>query len=422
MPFGMLLFGCFFFYGIVTINSGLNFFIPLGTIKRMATRSEVLNLHLYASPVTHESRILRMTKVSASLQLFDAIEIVGYREIDLPLKEAVDQQRAIVRLPSLHRLPKLRGIAIFRYLYWYLMILLHYAPKKVGVIHSNGVEDLIPAVLLKMVHPGSKLIYDAHELETERSGWSKLNKQIASWVESAFIRKADAVFVVSGLIGQWYRERYNLENVHLVRNIADRYNGSVDDTYDIRRRINAVEDELIFLYQGAFFEGRGLEVLVSAFLQLPMSYRLVLLGYGRMEAVLKDQAKGADNIHFLPPAHPDEILSYTVQADIGLCLIEDTCLSYRYCLPNKLFEYIQAGLPVLVSDLPELAGFVKRNACGWQVSCSPEPLRAFALGLDKSMLAYVKSRIPEIADQNSWHREKEVVESVYTRLNSEYCL
>jgi len=386
----------------------------------MATQSNVCNIHLYTSPLTHESRILRMTKVAASLKFFDTIQIVGYREQNLPNREIIDQYRTIVRLPSLHRLPKLRGFAVIRYLYWYLWVILSYARKDVRIIHSNGVEDLLPAIVLKLLHPRSKLIYDAHELETERSGWTNLNKRIAAWVESKWINKADVVFVVSGLIGQWYQDHYRLKNVNLVRNIAERTKGQVVATFDIRKRIQAAEGDLVFLYQGAFFEGRGLEALVAAFQDLPQSFHLVLLGYGRLESSLKALAREVSNIHILPPAHPNEILSYTAQADIGLCLIEDTCLSYRYCLPNKLFEYIQAGLPVLVSDLPELSAFVQQNQCGWQVACKSEALKAFVLNLDKGKLAEVKSRIAQVADQNSWSLEKRVVERVYTELNDEY--
>jgi len=281
------------------------------------------------------------------------------------------------------------------------------------------VEDLMAAVALKVLHPRAKLIYDAHELETERSGWSDLNKRLASWVESMWIYKADAVFVVSGLIGNWYRDRYQLSNVSLVRNIAERSTNVPASTLKIRHTIQANESDVIYLYQGAFFEGRGMEALVTAFRDLPHSFRLVLLGYGRLEASLKGLSQGAGNIHFLPPAHPDEILSYTMQADVGLCLIEDTCLSYRYCLPNKLFEYIQAGLPVLVSDLPELSAFVVDNGCGWQVACEPEAIKSFALQLDKRKHAEAKQRIPQVAEQNSWKLEQRVVEQVYEALTQE---
>ncbi len=286
-----------------------------------------LNIHLYASPMTHESRILRMSRVAAGLGLFSGIEIVGYKEGDLAYSESLDSSRTVVRLPSWHRIPKLRGVAVLRYFLWYIMVVLRYLRKDIAVIHSNGVEDLFPAVVLKMFHPTAKLIYDAHELESERNGWSGINKRIAAAVERLFIRHADAVFVVSGMIGKWYRDSYKLNNVKVVRNIPEQSMIDRNSVESIREKIGATATDTVFLYQGAFFEGRGLEALVTAFAEAPEVCKLVFIGYGRLEPRLKALSRGVPNVFLLPATHPEEILAFTEQADVGLCLIEDTSLS-----------------------------------------------------------------------------------------------
>jgi glycosyltransferase involved in cell wall biosynthesis len=298
------------------------------------------------------------------------------------------------------------------------LVVLRYWRKDIAIIHSNGVEDLIPAVILKAIHPSAKLIYDAHELESERSGWPGYNKKIAAWVEQWFIRRADVVFVVSSLIGSWYQDRYRLDNVKVVRNIPDQSSNGIKSVENIRDRIGAEATDSIFLYQGAFFEGRGLEAIVAAFTQVPATYKLILLGYGRLEPYLRQLAAGATNIFFLPPAHPEEILAFTKQADVGLCLIEDTSLSYRYCLPNKLFEYIQAGIPVLVSNLPELSNFVVSNKCGWVVAIEAREIQDTIVNLNQAVLSSVKQQVGQAAALNTWQLERREVEIVYQRLTS----
>ena len=118
----------------------------------------------------------------------------------------------------------------------------------------------------------------------------------------------------------------------------------------------------IVIYQGALSAGRGVDYLLDEFKTVSDSeYVIVFMGYGGLEEKIKKQAENSMHIYFMPAVSPGEVLDYTASADVGVTLIEDICLSYRYCLPNKLFEYIMAGIPVIVSDLPEMKRLV--NEC-----------------------------------------------------------
>lgn len=384
----------------------------------MGVNKTNLNVHLYVSSITHESRILRISKAASEFNEFDQVHIVGYKDKKCPNEEFIDDRRKIVRLPSWHSTPKIRSIAVLRYFLWYFHVIWHYCRKNIAIVHSNGVEDLIPGVLLKWLNPNSNLVYDAHELETERAGWSKFNKQIVRFVERRLIKQADVIYVVSESIKKWYEETYNLKNVFLVRNISEGVVTSSLESINLRAILGIEANKLVYIYQGAFFEGRGLEEIVKAFALVKDFAHLILLGYGRLEDKLRMASEDSLNIHILPPAHPDHILSYTMQADIGLCLIEDVSLSYKYCLPNKLFEYLHAGVPILVSDLPELSMFINENLCGWKVRCNYLDIYKFIKYNTIEETKTKAAKVDEIKLLYSWSNEKDNVLLTYKNLLS----
>jgi len=88
------------------------------------------------------------------------------------------------------------------------------------------------------------------------------------------------------------------------------------------------------------------------------------MGYGELEETIKSFAMNHQNIYFYPAVSPDVLLDYTSSADFGISTIEDSCLSYRYCLPNKLFEYLMAEIPVIASNLPEMRKLVQDYGIG----------------------------------------------------------
>src|SRR5690606_25297168 len=124
-------------------------------------------------------------------------------------------------------------------------------------------------------------------------------------------------------------------------------------------------DQTIFLYQGGLSSGRGIEILIEAFSnQEGDKNGLVCMGYGPLEHSIKEKADTTATIFYHPAVMPDVLLAHTSSADDGISFVEDLCLSSRYCLPNKVFEYLLAGLPVLTSDLFEMQRLVESEKVG----------------------------------------------------------
>ena len=121
------------------------------------------------------------------------------------------------------------------------------------------------------------------------------------------------------------------------------------------------------------------------------------------------------NIHFHSAVSPQELGKYTVCADVGLCLIEDCCLSYRYCLPNKLFEYLAAGLPTIISNLPDMARVIDNFQCGWIVEPNSESVAAVVNGITPEVLAEKATAARSSRQEFTWEEEEHTLIAVYSK-------
>ncbi|HUT25005.1 MAG TPA: glycosyltransferase, partial [Sumerlaeia bacterium] len=230
------------------------------------------------------------------------------------------------------------------------------------------------------------LIYDSHELYAEQKAFSGAQKRIMQRAEGDLIRQCAAVFTVNDSIADEMARRYRCSRPHVLLNVVDPPEG-----FDVRadhRRLRAhfgwPDDRVILLFQGGLAANRNLENLVEsmAFVRNE-NLVLVLIGDGPIKNPLRDAACALDlqnRVFFKDAVAQEELVFWTASADIGVIPYPDVDLNTRYCTPNKLFEYIQAGLPILANDLPELRRYVGETGFGATVAMR-EP-RAIAAALD----------------------------------------
>jgi glycosyltransferase involved in cell wall biosynthesis len=184
----------------------------------------------------------------------------------------------------------------------------------------------------------------------------------------------------------------------------------------------------LILHHGEVAEGRGCETLVRALpaLNLPpheTGAHLVFLGAEDSRYILRLRGLArihgvGDHVHFVPPVPLDRLLDYTVEADIGVCMLEPTCENHRLALPNKLFEYVAGGVPVVASDIPEVASLVREHGIGWTVD--PRDPATVADGLRTALRGCaslaLRARIDAAAQELSWHREQQALLELYKSL------
>lgn len=177
----------------------------------------------------------------------------------------------------------------------------------------------------------------------------------------------------------------------------------------------------VVLYQGGYAPGRGLEVLIQAAPSLPDGAHLVLLGDGRYRAELEQLVEAydiGDRVHFVEAVPPAELLSVTASATVGVVPYQPVSMNNRLALPNKIFEYVAAGLPVVASDVPEMRRIVQESGAGALYDpYSPASLsEAMNRVLDESHYEAFRTQATAYGETNCWENEQRVLIEAYRRI------
>ncbi len=373
-----------------------------------------LNLHIYPSLIGVESRIVRITKALEGWSSFDHIVMVAMQNDGQPASQGVSDRRRVVRTRPWFSNSRQLLLRLVRFLSWYIVTLRRFRGERIACVNSHSLSTLPLGWAFKKLY-GAKLIYDTHELETETLNMKGLTRILAKIVERIFIGSADATIVVGPKIADWYSGRYPGINPAVVRNLPqETYQPTRRDLF--RERLGIPAEALVFFYQGQLSEGRGVETTLAAFARVPPDRHVVFLGFGPKEAAIRAASAHHPNVHFLPAVPPDQVRNYTQSGDIGLCLIEPDCLSYFYCLPNKLFEYIGTGVPVIATKLPELSAVIDSAECGWTVDNDSEALAQLISRISWSDLPSRSENCIRWTAENNWEKECEVMQLLYSRL------
>lgn len=287
------------------------------------------------------------------------------------------------------------------------------------VVHAHDAAMLLPGILGSRL-TGAVLVYDSHELATSVPYRERAWAWFVAAIERVVVPRCAAVITVSDGIAARLRERYRLVSVPtVVRNVSALES---DGEGGLRRRIGLDVQAPLVLHQGAPAPARGCELLLAALARLP-GVHLAFLGdpepgYGEaLRAAIMTHGVG-DRVVMLGNVPLAELLAHTAEADVGVTLLQDTCENHRLALPNKLFEYIAAGVPVVAADLPETRRLIERYAVGW--CAPPEDPAALAQAL-KLALAHradgeLAERLKTAARELCWSREQERLLDLYSGL------
>ncbi len=237
--------------------------------------------------------------------------------------------------------------------------------NKTDLFYANDLDTLAPMFLLSKLKK-KPLIYDSHELfcEVPELKSSRIKKSIWQKLEGYIIPKLQTCITVNVSIAKIYEAKYNVP-FYIIRNISD-----FDQTFIPKSRVqlSLPEDKKIILLQGAGINvDRGAEELIDA-MEFVQNAVLYIIGSGDVWENLKQKVsfnKSIQNkvvlINKLPKS---ELINYTFNADIGLSIDKNTNLNYLYSLPNKIFDYIQAEIPILASRLPEIENIILQYKIG----------------------------------------------------------
>jgi glycosyltransferase involved in cell wall biosynthesis len=372
-----------------------------------------LNVHIYPAPFMEQTRVFKITRSLVESGIFPRIVIYGVGGGEEAGAQKLDARRDLYLISrSLDNKKSSLLFKVANTIEWSYKIIQNIRGRKVTCINCHSLAVLPLCVYLKK-KTHATLIYDTHELETETDGVGGIRKALMKIAERGLIKYADAVSVVSDSIADWYRQEYGLSEVTVVRNIP--YKVSVDFRKKpyFRNYFSIPPQHTIFLYQGLISFQRGVQLLLKVFSQLEPSKHLVFMGAGDALDTVLAYADQHENIHYHPAVPPAELPQYTCGADVGVHLIEDTCLNHRYCLPNKIWEYLSVGLPVVVSDLPEMAKVVQELNCGWTVRPDEKSAVELFQQLTAAEIASGKANVMRRGNLFSWEKEEKQLLAMY---------
>lgn len=284
--------------------------------------------------------------------------------------------------------------------------------NKSDALWSNDLDTLWANYIVSK-WKNKKLVFDSHEYFTEVP--ELVNRPKVQWfwkrIERNILPKLKHVLTVSSSIAELYKKEYKID-VKLLRNVPA-LNKHIVDVENIK-----VEGKRIIIYQGAINVNRGIEYMVKAMKNLENTY-LYIAGYGDISDEIQQliiALKLEDKVKMLGEIPLEKLHGYTQQADLGLSLEEDMGLNYRFALPNKLFNYIQAELPVLVSYLPEMKSLVHHYQLGESIEKhDPKHIaeKINSMLNDKQQMNIWKENAKKAALELNWEQEKHVIANLF---------
>jgi glycosyltransferase involved in cell wall biosynthesis len=295
-------------------------------------------------------------------------------------------------------------------LFFYLIV------HKADLLVSNDLDTLSANFLASRLRH-LPLVHDCHEYFR---GVPELNRRpgtVRIWkkIEDFIFPKLHFVYAVNSSIAEIYHKEYGID-VKVIRNVPV---SRVNRIPKKKSELGIPEDSSIILYQGALNVDRGLEEAIQAMKFIKENACLVIIGTGDIADKLKDLTfiEGVNKqVIFTGPLSLEDLYQYTLMADLGLSIEKDVSLNYHFCLPNKFLDYIQAGVPVLVSPLPEMKTIVEKYSIGEMIE-DHDPVH-LAKQIDellshKDKLTQYQENLKIAAKDLCWENEEPVLMSIY---------
>lgn len=375
---------------------------------------------LLLNPYTHDTRV---EKEAATLRGAGyRVTVLALADEGLPIQEVRDGIRV-------HRVRRPLWPPILRFFLLRRRFARALRGLRPEIIHAHDTETLDVAIGIG-AELGAPVVYDGHELWLERvrrersAAYSLLARWYYRRVERRFLARADAWITVSTPIARHLEKAYGLPRVAVVPNYPDRQ--SEIQPRELRRLPGAEripEDAPVVLYVGNATEGRGIEELVAAVARVPAAHLALLGASAHADLVSRESRRHGitDRVHAIPRVPSGEVVAYAASATVGVSPVPPTSLSYEYSLPNKLFQYMQAGLPVVASDFPQVREVVVASGAGITVDVRnvralAEAIRVYVDDADRRTQDGARGR-EAVDDRYNWSTSAEALLEVYAGLD-----
>lgn len=350
----------------------------------------------------------RVQKVTQSLQKFGFdVQVVATTLRGKPKSE--------FNYPvSILNLKNQSGLKLYFEFNWKLFWKLLKITKKENILLANDVDALLPNYLVSKIK-GTKLVFDSHEIFSELPSLTdrKLKKKVWKSIESYIVPKLKHFYTVSDGYAKWFDEEYN-NKPKVVRNVPILQS---TDTLDFEVKLPKIlPNQKVIIYQGVLNFSRGIGKMIEAMLYLD-NVQFWIVGNGPQKQEfekLSTDLNVDDKVKFIGNVHPSELKKITQQADLGLSLEEDFGISYRFALPNKIFDYIHAGIPILGTYLPEIKQTVDKHKIGKTIqSHDPKHIALMIKEMLEEGKTPYKQNLIEAAKIFNWEHEEKILKEIF---------
>lgn len=300
------------------------------------------------------------------------------------------------------------------WLFFYLLF-----QKPYSLYWSNDLDTLLPNFLVSKIY-GRPLIYDSHEYfcgvpEIQNR---PLVKAVWQRLEAWIFPKLKWLITVNDSIAALYQADYGIRP-RVVRNVG---NSFFPKRLKSRKELGLSEDHFLVINQGAGINvDRGMEEFLEALAECELKIQLLIVGKGDVVPALKKRAQDADlenKVIFIDPLPYAEMLQYTAQADLGISLDKGSNVNYRFSLPNKVFDYIKAGIPILCSEVIEVKSIVEDYKIGRVTKVEPKAIRANLEKMHEEGSKPYKAALAKAKTELNWDQEKQGIVNLLTQINS----
>jgi len=304
------------------------------------------------------------------------------------------------------------------YAFFNIRLFLYLLFKKVDILLANDLDTLLANFLVSRIRKVT-LIYDSHEYFTgvpeiqNRPFVRKVWQIIERWI----FPKLKHIYTVNQSIARIYEKKYNI-NVEVVRNVSYKWNRSENCS---RKRLGLPANRFIVILQGSGINiDRGAEEAVLSMQYLDNTI-LLIIGDGDIVENLKQMVSEQglqSKVIFIEKVPHNILMNFTCAADVGITLDKDTNLNYKYSLPNKLFDYIQAGVPVLASKIVEVENIVKSYNIGDIIdSHNPEHIASKLKNMlsDMDRMQFWKKNLHKAREELCWENEQGKIIEIFRK-------
>ena len=288
-----------------------------------------------------------------------------------------------------------------------------------AIVHAHDLDTLEVGVAVSSALD-IPLIYDSHEIASQRNHHSSSRKRRSYDLEKQLMNNVDRMIMVSQGCADYTAEIYNIATPDVIMNCPDLREGSVNSR-SLREELGIADTDFLAVHQGSLQRNRGVEETIQAVAQVT-DCTLVIIGFGQHRIALENYVaeRGLNHkIKFFGPVPSHELIEWTASADLGIATIIGKSKSYLYSMPNKLFEYVMAGIPVIASNYPDMGSFVQMNDIG--LTCDPESVTEIRDAILKLMNdSELRSKYAKNANvarsKFNWQIEEEKLLAIYREL------